>query len=408
MLREFVGFGASTVANQASRVGSGLAAAAILGPATWGIWFLLNLIIAYGSLTQLGALNGMNREVPAALGRGDADGAQSVRRTALGVIVAGTGAASLILLLLSALAPHLVAPRDMALMLLLLAAHQAYEYAVTTLRATTRFTQLSGLQFLSSLSYPLLTISGAWFLGLPGFILGQVLTYALLIATAREHMGVAYVARWDRRQARSLVAIGFPIMLVGLVFALFATVDRWVVTAFLGTESLGHYSLAIMSLGAVNLLPQVVSQQYYPRLAHAWAARSDTSELRRVAARVRNATLATTLPVVALLLLTLPPAVRVFLPEFAPGIPALVITAFVPLVSAPGQGYGGVLHMLNRQSWLLVAILVSATLNLGLSITLVAPFGLVGVAAASLASFAFYALARVVLGAIALRREERA
>jgi O-antigen/teichoic acid export membrane protein len=407
MFREFVGFGGSTFLLQASRVGSGLIVAAMLGPVTWGTWYVLNLVIAYGSLTHLGALNGMNREVPSALGRGDEASATAVRRNALGLTLVGTGTASILLLAYAATAPSVVGVADMTLMLILLWATQAYSFVSTSLKSTTHFNALSKLQAMSSALYPLLTIVGAAVYGLPGFIVGQVLVFAAVCLIAWRGSSVEFSARFDLRHVRSLVRIGFPIMLVGLVYALFTTVDRWVVMAFLGTEALGHYSLAIMAFGAVGLLPQVVAQQYYPRVAHAWAAHGDTGELRLLATRIRNMTLLTSVPVTAILVLVLPPAVLAFLPAYSPGVPALLITIFVPIVGAFGQGYGGVLHMLDRQVWLLFAIVAAAAVNLAVSVALIGAYGLAGVAMGSLIAFFFYSMARIALGALALRSAER-
>ena len=404
LFREFLRFGSSSVAVQVSRVASGLVVAALLGPATWGAWYLLNLIIAYGALTQLGAMNGMNREVPSALGRDDPDEALALRRTALGVVLVSTTSASMLLVLAALLVPGVVSLTELALMLALLAAHQLFGYATTTLKATTRFTVVARLQVAMALTYPLLTVSGAWAFGLVGFIVAQVMTYALICALAARSPEVVYRPRFAWPRAKALIAIGFPIMLVGLVNTFFATVDRWVVAAFLGTEPLGHYSLAIMALGAVGLLPQVIAQQFYPRVAFAWSARSDPDELRRMAAMHRKLTFLAVIPVVTVLLLLLPAAVRAYLPAYTPGIPALMVTMFVPVVSAVGQGYGGILHMLNKQTWLLGAIILAALVNVGLSALLVGPFGLVGVAYGTILAFALYSGSRVVLGAIALRR----
>ena len=404
LFREFLRFGSSSIAVQVSRVASGLMVAALLGPATWGTWYLLNLIIAYGALTQLGALNGMNREVPSALGRDDPDEALALRRTALGLVLVSTSAVSLLLLLAAWLVPGVVGLSELVLMLVLLGAHQLFGYATTSLKATTHFTVVARLHVAMALTYPLLTISAAWAFGLVGFIVAQVMTYALLCALAARSPHVIYRPRFSWPRSRALIAIGFPIMLVGLVNTFFSTVDRWVVAAFLGTEPLGHYSLAIMTLGAVGLLPQVIAQQFYPRVAFAWSARGDPDELRRMAAMHRKLTFLAVIPVVIVLVLVLPSAVRAFLPAYTPGIPALMVTVFVPLVSAVGQGYGGILHMLNRQTWLLAAIIAAALVNGALSALLVGPFGLVGVAYGTLLAFALYSGSRVVLGAIALWR----
>ena len=404
VFQEFMRFGSSSIVVQVSRVASDLIVAALLGPAIWGAWYLLNLIIAYSALTQLGAMNAMNREVPSALGRADPEEAVRIRRTALGVVLVSTSFLSLMLLLSVALVPSSVAVNELILVLALLAAHQLFGYASTTLRATMRFSTLAHLQLTLALVYPILTIGSAWAYGLPGFIVGQLLTYAAVCVLAARSSEVVYRPTFEWSKAKTLVAIGFPIMLVGLVNTLFTTVDRWVVAAYMGTEPLGHYSVAIMALGAVALLPQVIAQQFYPRIVMAWSARGDPSELRRVATTQRRLTFVAVVPVVVVSIVVLPPVVQALLPAFAPGIPALMITMFVPVVSAVGQGYGGILHALNRQTWLLGAIVVAAIANVSLSTLLVGPYGLVGVATGTLASFAILAGSRVVLGTIALRR----
>ena len=405
MLREFLGFGSSSVAVQASRVGSGLVVAALLGPTEWGTWYLLNLVVAYGALTQLGALNGMNREVPAARGVGDEDEARDLRRAALGTLLVTTGSVVAMLSVLALFAPLGVAPGLILLMGVLLMGHQLYGYAVTSLRATVRFTTVSRLQFASAVLYPAFGIFGAWSYGLQGFIMGQALTYAILVGFSGFSNAVLVRPLFDLRRARALVRIGFPIMMVGLVHTLFATVDRWVIASRLGTESLGYYSLAIMALGAVGLLPQVIAQQYYPRLAFAWSARHDPNELRTMAAQQRRFTFLVVVPVVAVTALVVPSAVRTWLPSFEPGVPALLVTMLVPVVTSIGQGYGGVLHVLDRQRWYLAMIGAAAVVNLGLSVVLVGPYGLVGVAVATLVAFGFLSLLRIVFGSLALRRE---
>lgn len=404
LFREFLNFGSSSIFMQGSRVASGLVVAGLLGPAAWGSWYLLNLIIAYGALSHLGATSGMNREVPAALGRDDAAEAAALRHTTLGVVVASVAAASLLLLVAAALVPGVIGLRELGLMLMLLAVHQIFDYTTTALRATTRFVVVARLQFAMAVAYPAFAIAGAWTFGLEGFIVGQALAYALVCVLGAQSPEVTFRPRLGRARAKALIAIGFPIMLVGVVSTLFATVDRWVVAGFLGAESLGHYSLAIMSFGAVGLLPQVIYQQFYPRVAFAWSARGDRQELRRLARLHRNLTFAAVAPVVAVLVIIAPPAVRTLLPDFSPGIPALMITMFVPVVSAIGQGYVSILHVLDRQAWLLGAIAASATVNVAVSAVLVRPYGLAGVALGTVLAYALFGVLRVVLGEHALRR----
>lgn len=403
-LREFARFGSSTGFIQVSRVVSGLVVAAIVDPAAWGNWYLLNLIIAYGALTQLGALNGMNREVPSALGRSGVTEAVDLRRSALGVVLLTTGVATILLLGLGLVIPAVTVTNAFLLTIALLFANQIYTYVVTSLRSTTHFNDLARLQFVQAIAYPSLSITGALVLGIPGFILGQIITLALTSLAASGTHTVAWRPKFNRTLIRRLIVVGFPIMLVGLIHTLFATVDRWVIVGHLGSEALGYYSLAIMALSAVALLPQVLSQQFYPRMAYAWSATRDAGELRRLASRQRLYTFAAVVPVVGLMALVTPPIVRALLPQYAPGIPAILVTIFVPLVSTIGEGYGGVLHVLNRQFWYVGAILVAAVVNIGASLALVGPLGIVGVAWGTFAAFVVLAVLRVMLGTAALRR----
>ena len=96
-LGDFARFASSSSILRASQLASSLVVAAVLGPANWGYWYLLNLIVAYGALTQLGALNGMSREVPFAFGAGKNERAVELRRSALGVVIMSTALAIVLL-----------------------------------------------------------------------------------------------------------------------------------------------------------------------------------------------------------------------------------------------------------------------------------------------------------------------
>lgn len=402
--KEFIRFASSSSVLQAARLGSALFVAAILGPGDWGAWYLLNLVIAYGALAQLGALNGMNREVPAALGAGRVSEATELRTTTLGILLIATGAAIIGLLSASFLFPGFYLSGEFLLTLLLLMATQIYSYATTSLRSTTNFRDLSQLQAVEAFIYPVMSIGGSLLFALPGFIIGQIVTAGLCSYIANRARTVIWRPASNISLGKRLVSVGFPIMLVGLTYTLLTTVDRWVIIGFLGSEALGHYSIAILTTSAVGFLPNVISQQFYPRIAFQWSARRDPSELQKLAASQRNYTFGVVVPVVVLMLLLAPVVIRSLLPEYQPGIPAILVTALAPLVSTVGQGYGAVLHVLDRQYWYLGALVASIAVNVTVSLLLVQPLGLLGVALATLLAFAALALFRVWLGGLALKR----
>jgi O-antigen/teichoic acid export membrane protein len=399
-LRETAGFASSTFFEQGARFLTGLVVAGLLGPETWGYWFLLNLVLSYGSLLHLGVLNGMNREVPAAHGRGEAARAAWLERVALGALLASIAVSALALSALSTWSRFRASvPLDYgALMLGLLAGHQLYTFAVTRGRSRVRFGYVSRLQTVFSLLHTALGIGGAAAWGLKGFIVGQTLAYLGTVA-----VGGLFGMRLPRPtlawpEWRRLVGIGLPLMLVGVAHTFFTTVDRWVIAAYLGPEALGHYSLAVMAVSATRLLPQVFAQQTYPRMAAAWSARQDAHELRRLGRRQSLLTYATAALVTVPGALIAPWAVRAWLPEYVPGIGALLVSLAVPFATGLASGYGNVLNVIGRQALYLTLIVGATAVNAAGSLLLVGPLGLEGVALGTVLGFLTLSLGLLILG----------
>lgn len=406
-LLESLSFGSSTAAEQAAKLVTNLVVAGLLGPAVWGYWFLLNLVIRYGSLSHLGAINGMSREVPAAIGRGEPAEADRLQHVALGwtticLVVAGCATIGVV-----GVALGLLAVLDLALTVVLLTSHQLFTFVTGAIKARGAFGSVSSLQYTGAVAYPALVLPATMWWGLPGFILAQAVCYLVLSLVASRSLHGLFRARWDVPAARRLVSIGFPIMLVGVVFTLFSTIDRWVVSAHLGELALGHYSLTIMALAAVALLPQVFSQLVYPRMAASWAARHDPTELRRHMTWQRTATLAAVVPTSLILAALAHWGTRTFLPEYQAGATPMVVAMAAPIFYSAGQGYGNALNVLGRQYVYLAALVAATVVNIGVSLVLVGPYGLVGVAIGTVAGFAALALALLMSGSVVFRRLER-
>lgn len=403
-LRESALFGGSTILEQGARLLTGLVAAAMLGPATWGSWYLLNLVLRYGALIHLGAINGMNREVPSARGRGDEEAADELRRSALGFTLLSYALLTLLLALLTGVLKGFVPVRELALTLVLLGAQQMYGFASMSFKATARFALVSRLQMASAIMFPALVIPAAWLGGLPAFILGQVVAYALLAVVARQLDIATFATRLHWPTIRGLIRVGFPIMMVGVVHALLTTVDRWIIAAWIGSEALGHYSLAIMAVGAVQLVPQVFAQQVYPRMAFAWSARSDPAELKRLARRQARLALIAVASIIAIVASLAPTSIRMLLPAYEPGIAALLVSLGAPLISVVGQGYGNVLNVIDRQGVYLGLIIGAIAVNALVSLLAVGPLGIVGVAIGTVSGMAFLSIGLFATGSLALKR----
>lgn len=398
MIREFLGFGSSTILEQGTRLATSLVAAGLVGPVEWGSWYVLNLILRYGALAHLGALNGLNRQYPLQVGRGNQNEAENLRRASLGALAISIVAVLVLttIILTFFRATNLLLP--VAYTLLLLVSQQVYSFVVITFKARIRFSFVSRAQAALAVVTPLVTVPLTYTFGLNGFILGQAISYGLVAILAYWVDRSIFHARFDLKRSAKLMQIGFPIMLVGVLYALFTTVDRWVVLQLMTTEALGHYSIAIMALGAAALLPQVVAQQYYPRMSKLWGANQDTEELKRLARVQGRLGLIPTTAVVIIAELIGPPLIRIFLPEYAPGIPAFRIIMLAPIINCFGQGYANLLNVTDRQYQYIGVILASIAVNAVGSYALGSTVGLIGVAWGTVIGFGTFSAGLVFLG----------
>jgi O-antigen/teichoic acid export membrane protein len=398
LTKEFLFFAASTVALQGSRALVGVIAARELGPATWGLWYVLSLILAYGSLSQFGVLNAMNREVPLLLGKRRELDATRVRAVTYGILLLS----SLLGALAIALSAYVVGTSvriSLVTLALLFVARQLLTFYQTDLKSRMLFGPLSAEQVSFAVAYPLIAIPMTYGWGLPGFIGAQAIVSAGICVT----LAVTY--SWKVRPALSLVEsatlmrIGLLIMAVGLLFTLLTTVDRWVIGLFLDLEALGHYSLAIMVLTILSLLPLTVSQQIYPRMAHSYGNDGRLEAVRGWAIRQAVIAAALTLPIALVIYFAAPTIVAAWLPEYVAGVPAIQWILVGPIFLAVSGGYGNLLNVIDRQTVLLWVQGGSLITNLLMSWWLInAGWGITGVAIGTATSFALFGTAVVFLG----------
>ena len=407
-LREFLLFAASTVLLQGSRFAVNLFAAERLGPERFGFWYVLNLALAYGGLAHLGVINAMNRDVPVFRGKGNAERVRLIQGVSAGVLLVSTAVAGLVMVVSLAFLEHV--PRaPLAALIALFIVTQPYLLLQVYLKSDGQFGRLSFQQLLFALLFPLSVVPLTIGYGLSGFISGQALVTLLIslfvLRTWTFHLRPVF----NVQETLRLVRVGLPIMLVGLMYTLLTTADRWVITAFLDVQRLGYYSLAIMVLGVLSLIPMVVAQQMYPRMAEAWGRTSDAGDVLRWALRQTGMALAFTAPLVLVLYFAAPPLIEAFLPAYTEGVAPVKIILFGPLFLALSGGFANLLNTLDKQVYYLAVQAAALLVNVGLNVMFVrAGMGISGIALGTTLTYALYGLALVAVSLWLVRSPDRA
>jgi O-antigen/teichoic acid export membrane protein len=184
-----------------------------------------------------------------------------------------------------------------------------------------------------------------------------------------------------------------------------ATVDRWIILVFLGIESLGQYAVAILTMGALTMIPQVLSQQFYPRMALEFGKSGSSQRLIRMIINQSCLAFVVTLPMVMITYILLPILVPVFLPLYVPGIvPARIILIGIALIPLAG-GVANFLNTVGKQFYYLVNQLAALILNIVLGVLFVhLDWGLKGVALATSIAWIFYTFSINLTGTVIINQ----
>jgi O-antigen/teichoic acid export membrane protein len=335
----------------------------------------------------------MNREVPKLQGQGDYDAAKKIANLTFWFMLLVSGVFTLIIVIL-ALVPGLFRHHTTLLCTsLLFFAMQLYNYFQLLLKCHIRFRAMSLQQLFFALATPVVVIPLSYFWGLNGFILGQAIVALALCALIRQISPLRVGFPLQFQGSWPLARIGLPIMGAGVLYFLLTTIDRWVILKYLGTEALGQYTVAILTFGMVGLLPRVVSEQMYPRIAFQFGQTGDKQQLLPLIFRQSLMAGAVTLPVIIPLIFFLPTLVRHFLPAYVSGIPSAQIlltgAVFLPLAS----GIANFLNTVDKQLYYFVVQAVMLSVNVSLGIIFVKTgYGLTGVALAGAITYFLFVI----------------
>jgi O-antigen/teichoic acid export membrane protein len=197
---------------------------------------------------------------------------------------------------------------------------------------------------------------------------------------------------------RRLLATGLPIYIVGLVFVMLTGIDKVIVLGFLGTEQLGLYTLATTAMAVLMMVPSLISNVMYPRIAEHYGATMQISELFPVVRRVIRLSLMLTIPVGSIFLLTFYfYVIPVHMPAYLEGRNAMAIIMLAGLFMPVGAGFGDIFNVVGKQRLYLMNILSGLLVNACCGVLLISRFGmgLEGAAIATVVGLLVFAVLQV-------------
>ncbi|MBL9175246.1 MAG: oligosaccharide flippase family protein [Verrucomicrobiales bacterium] len=352
-----------------------------LDPEMAGLISNASLLPVYLTFLHFGVLNGMQRELPYALGARNTARAEKILQltTKVSRLAGLVGAlvcvgAGIITLLLHKPALLAVAYFGSAFGAL---AYQMNFQVDTGLRAENRFLR-QGLAVISTNAISLISCILIPLAGAKGAIARGVLA-SIGSIVVRLRTGVwREGGSWDWAELRALARTGLPLLISGTLVSLMMVSDRTVVAIMLSHRDLGEIALAALIVNSMTLFPVSLSVVLFPKIARAYGEHRSRRKLRRFVwiSLVYNA--ATLIPISALAYFLIGPIVETYFPKYIPGLPAARL-ACVTCVFWVYMGVGSVIGVINRMTGYLCVFAVCLLMMYGLAAVLIhLGYGIIG------------------------------
>ncbi len=262
-----------------------------IDPVLMGFWSLFTVFETYSTIMRLGIVNGMNRELPNAMGSGNKEKAHRYASTTLFYTIVEV-------LVLLILAPVIIWQLGFKIDPSL----KIYFYAtalVSLTRVTVSFyiTYLSGtlrsddsFDKLSNINATVLVMKLVFcplvFFGFYGFLIYELVALLTNVFLLHKHRPLRVFPRFYKVEIFELFKIGFPIFLVSSTISYIDTIPRLYIIQYSTTEMLGLYTPVIMLISVISILPNSLSAYMYPKFTFQMAQTNDLNGIWKKLIRI--------------------------------------------------------------------------------------------------------------------------
>ncbi len=394
-LKDIHFYSLATIIAQVITVLASILTRRFLGPTQMGVWVFLQVLLNYTEFSALGTTMAASLEIPLHNGKRDLEQSRRITNAAFSFAVISSLAVSCLVIAYAvwrrqALGEVLFYGFLMAAAFVVL--QRFNSLAITLVRADKQFT-LAGKQMLySSIINVVLIALFSYRFRLYGFLAAMALSLIFNIAYLSYRSGLRVRFTLDWAQMGSLIRYGFPLITLGFAVTVFDTMDPLFIKHFIGFEVLGLYSVALMTLNYLTAVPNSVGVVTIPHLQEKYGETGNSAELRGYLKKVDAGYSALMIFLIGGAWILVPWLIRMVLPKYVDGIPALQALSLSSFFMAMAQaGYAPFLYVIRKHNSLLLLTTISCLVAAGSNaVALYLGYGLLGIAVATVFSSFFY------------------
>ncbi len=355
----------ATLITQFVTVAAAILSRRFLGPVQMGVWSLVQIILTYANYSNMGTMDAIAREIPFYHGKNDAKRVEDIKNTVFTFCVLTALAVSLGVIAYAFLKRG-VLQETLFYGLLITAAlillQRLNALLICLVRAYKYFELAGRLTFYSAVVNLVLIGFFSYRYKLYGFMAAMVLSFIFNIVYVFCHQKFHFRYAINFTQLRALLIYGFPLMILSLFSTLFETIDKLMITRFLGLESLGLYSVALMAYGYLYSIPNSISIVVIPNLHEKFGRTENKHDLKGYLEKSDDV-FSVLMPVlIGISWFLVPFLIEMVLPKFTAGIWALRLLTLSAYFIGVGMAYSLFIYVIKKHAVLFPLNVISCGL----------------------------------------------
>ncbi len=363
-LRNLISLSIASALNHGIRLITGVLNANILSPYLYGINTITNTFSRYSNYLQLGAQNGLNRQIPIDIGGKKEDEVRLNLMTVFWFLTCISLFLFIIFFILSIFNYKIeILPSEYYLETSLLAITGIFAaYFTSYLVSTQKFTLLSKLRIWVDTSMALLTVLLVYFFKLHGLMFGIIFGNTLFCLLTISLSKFKIQKYFSFEKLFLLLESGFPIMLGSSIFLFYSTIDIVFLSHTIDSNELGIYGFALTGVAAYRVYATSLSDILSPKMGKLFGKNKDSLVLYLFIKKYNDMFIISLGIIVAFFFFAIPAIIESFLPKYFTSIvpfKILLLSAFALTIYIPS----GIIITILKKNWLYIIVLLLVSIS---------------------------------------------
>ena len=372
---------------------TGLAIAKVLGPADFGVYSALMLIVTYSQYSDFGLLSTIIKKVPFYKGKKEYNKARKIKDIAFSGAITIIFLVSILLIIASFFIKNLShnTINSLRIIAVIITLQQIFFFYQTHLKVEKRFLMVGKTLLVYSITYFIFILILIIRFRLEGVFFASLIAYAIVLFYTFKKEKFKFKIIILPKKIVQLIRSGFPLLTIGIMYILFTSIDKLMIIKFMDKVQLGYYSIATTLSLIVYFIPQTVAYVTFPHFLERYGDGEDKLHIKN---HLFQPTLIISylLPIViGLVFITAPVAIYYILPKYIPGITSVKILVCAIFFMSVTVAAGNFLVTLNKEKKIVSTQVISIMLAIILNyFFIINGYGINGIAIATAITYFFY------------------